>query len=464
VKTTLTYLIFLFCTNICFADYYWNTDWENNGNHWIGGWYINNYDFCLTGNFFNTCSNNNIQQELLFFNKYSEWGMLMNYTQSNGWTTIWSNNGNGLIDNRYPLNSDYDYLFTTTNINNCTHLIEREIFRSTGNSTLRMFVFNPLYNQWVYETGGNPFGGWIVRYDDKYISGNFYYPSDNDEVLFINADGGWAALKIYLTTIWANGGGGWLDGWHLAPTDRYFSGDLDGDGTDELICINPYNGWSAVFRYEDGDWEAIWASNNGYFGGWHVTSSSVFGAFDFDNDENEELFAVDYSTDWCSIKKFDATLNEWPDLWTNNGSGNIGDWEIQSSLVTAYNFGNFGYNPYSRAPHHLLPIDKSQGNSKMLKLLKDDGENITGKYNLLQNTPNPFNPSTKITFYIPKNNYVTLTVYDILGRTIKTLVNEYKNAGTYEINFDGSNLSSGTYFYRIVAGDFTDIKRLVLIK
>ena len=91
---------------------------------------------------------------------------------------------------------------------------------------------------------------------------------------------------------------------------------------------------------------------------------------------------------------------------------------------------------------------------------------------LYQNYPNPFNPNTKITYSIPATQYTILKVYDILGKEVKTLVNEIKPAGTYSIVFNGSNLPSGVYFYRLVVslsnpietGEFRDIRRMVLIK
>lgn len=78
--------------------------------------------------------------------------------------------------------------------------------------------------------------------------------------------------------------------------------------------------------------------------------------------------------------------------------------------------------------------------------------------------PNPFNPITKITFSIPYNSNVKLTIFNSNGQVIKQLVNEYKEKGVYESIFDGSNLSSGFYFYRLEAGDFIETKKLVLLK
>jgi len=85
-------------------------------------------------------------------------------------------------------------------------------------------------------------------------------------------------------------------------------------------------------------------------------------------------------------------------------------------------------------------------------------------YRLEQNYPNPFNPSTKIVYSIPKTQYTILKVFDILGKEVKTLVNETKPAGIYEVEFDGSNLSSGIYFYKLETEGFIETKRMILIK
>jgi hypothetical protein len=89
---------------------------------------------------------------------------------------------------------------------------------------------------------------------------------------------------------------------------------------------------------------------------------------------------------------------------------------------------------------------------------------IPDKYSLSQNYPNPFNPETRINYSIPKAGLVTLSVYDVLGRQVSGLVNEYKNAGNYIIEFNASGLSSGTYYYKLISGEFSDIKKMVIIK
>jgi carboxypeptidase T len=89
---------------------------------------------------------------------------------------------------------------------------------------------------------------------------------------------------------------------------------------------------------------------------------------------------------------------------------------------------------------------------------------MPGKYNLEQNFPNPFNPVTQINYSIAKQGFVKISVYDLLGREVRVLVNEVKNAGNYSIEFYGANLSSGIYFYKIESNGFTDTKKLTLIK
>ena len=91
-------------------------------------------------------------------------------------------------------------------------------------------------------------------------------------------------------------------------------------------------------------------------------------------------------------------------------------------------------------------------------------ENIPKDFGLSQNYPNPFNPTTKIDFQLPKDSPVTLKVYDVLGRQVMTLVDQYEPEGYHSVVFDASGLGSGVYIYKLSAGDFNQIKRMVVIK
>jgi len=89
---------------------------------------------------------------------------------------------------------------------------------------------------------------------------------------------------------------------------------------------------------------------------------------------------------------------------------------------------------------------------------------LPGKFQLEQNYPNPFNPSTIIRYGLPKTTNVKLEVFDITGQIIEKLVDEEQPAGYYEINFNAQQLASGMYFYRIQAGSFNQVKKMILIK
>jgi hypothetical protein len=103
-------------------------------------------------------------------------------------------------------------------------------------------------------------------------------------------------------------------------------------------------------------------------------------------------------------------------------------------------------------------------NKRMGKSANLVGDNIPKTYGLYQNFPNPFNPSTTIRYQIPKPGLVTLKLYDILGREVATLVGENKIEGTYDVSFDASRFASGIYFYKLDAGQCTQIKKMILLK
>ncbi|MBM4158401.1 MAG: T9SS type A sorting domain-containing protein [Ignavibacteria bacterium] len=96
--------------------------------------------------------------------------------------------------------------------------------------------------------------------------------------------------------------------------------------------------------------------------------------------------------------------------------------------------------------------------------LKPSETGIPVSFNLGQNYPNPFNPSTTIGFQCSEFRFVSLKIYDILGKEVAVLVNEKLQPGTYQINFDAGKLTSGVYFYKITAGNFSDVKKMILIK
>jgi len=92
------------------------------------------------------------------------------------------------------------------------------------------------------------------------------------------------------------------------------------------------------------------------------------------------------------------------------------------------------------------------------------GSNLPLTYALEQNYPNPFNPVTAINYQLPADASVTVKIYNILGHEVATLVNGQVKAGYHTVNFNGSSLASGQYFYRIQTGDFNSVKKMLLLK
>lgn len=117
-----------------------------------------------------------------------------------------------------------------------------------------------------------------------------------------------------------------------------------------------------------------------------------------------------------------------------------------------------------------LGTDSSQGDVRVVTIkpnsigINNISTTIPEEYKLFNNFPNPFNPTTNITFDIPKNSFVKLKIYDVTGKEIISLVNENLNVGRYNYQWDASSFTSGVYFYRLEANDFVETKRMVLLK
>ncbi|MCW8803979.1 MAG: T9SS type A sorting domain-containing protein [Ignavibacteriaceae bacterium] len=118
------------------------------------------------------------------------------------------------------------------------------------------------------------------------------------------------------------------------------------------------------------------------------------------------------------------------------------------------------YNATNNNPLAAVPVNIIYGQASGVEAETE----LRRTYSLAQNYPNPFNPATTIKYQISKLSFVTLKVYDVLGNEVTTLVNEEKPAGEYEMEFNGSELTSGIYFYRLQTGSFVNTKKMVLMK
>jgi hypothetical protein len=112
----------------------------------------------------------------------------------------------------------------------------------------------------------------------------------------------------------------------------------------------------------------------------------------------------------------------------------------------------------------LVPPSGILYRSGNLKRDRESDESLPEEFALEQNYPNPFNPSTTIKYSIPKEGYVTIKIYNTIGEEVAILVNEVKQVGNYESQFNATSLPSGIYFYKLQAGSFVETKKMVLMK
>jgi len=168
--------------------------------------------------------------------------------------------------------------------------------------------------------------------------------------------------------------------------------------------------------------------------------------------------------------------------WTTESEINNSGFQVERTLKDLNNWTNIGFvkgNGTKNTPTNYSFLDRKLNTGKYLYRIKQIDNNgnyeyhelnsvieilLPTKFSLSQNYPNPFNPVTKIDFSLPDDSKINLKIYDITGKEISTLINDFRQAGYYTVSFDASKLSSGIYFYRIEANGLRDIKKMVVVK
>ena len=191
--------------------------------------------------------------------------------------------------------------------------------------------------------------------------------------------------------------------------------------------------------------------------------------------------STDFGINWDSIGRVPGIFDIYSVRFSNSNTGWCGGGGTPG--VRMFKTTNGGYN-WVRMDNDNNPgyvddiyfyndsIGWATGSNGMVLYTTNGGltfvnqisNNTPKSFELHQNYPNPFNPVTKINYALPNQRFVTLKIYDITSREIQTLVNEVKQAGYYTVDFNGSHLSSGVYFYKIKSSYFVSVKRMVLIK
>lgn len=210
----------------------------------------------------------------------------------------------------------------------------------------------------------------------------------------------------------------------------------------------------------------LWTTTTG-----DAPNNSTPGAINY----NQSALPVELSSFSATLLETGVKLNWRTETETNNYGFEIERKSNNSAWVTL-NFVNGNGN--SNSPKEYSYIDNSAKVGKYsyrLKQIDNDGQYSYSKivevdlskqieYNLTQNYPNPFNPTTSISFTLPKSGVVKLTVYNLLGQEIKTLVNGFKESGVHYINFNATDLNSGVYIYKLETLGFTQTRKMTLVK
>lgn len=155
------------------------------------------------------------------------------------------------------------------------------------------------------------------------------------------------------------------------------------------------------------------------------------------------------------IERMNSDENQWKEIWFVSGNGTVNEPKDYSYEDKKLNTGNYRYR--------LKQLDFN-GNFEYFTLESEIKIGPPRVFNISQNYPNPSNPTSRIDYELPADSKVKITLYDMLGKTVKVLIDTEQTAGYHSVVFNGSDIASGVYFYRISSGLFSAVKTLVLVK
>lgn len=367
----------------------------------------------------------------------------------------------------------------------------------TGFITLTCIAGTDSSNAWVGTKTGrvyrttNAGANWTLQLDagDGYVN-DIQFSGSNPDYGYIFCDpvNSGAPFTIYKTS---DGGNNWIT---FSPAvSGYIGYDRSGCVTDSS------HAWFGLYCVQTGCFTSkiIYTSNGGL--NWNTTTlpennSYYISGVEF-KDDNQFGLAVSNNIPAYIQKTTNNGLN-WSVTFTKSNPGDVHNLKwIKNSSNWYYATSDFIYkstndglswnqmidNVGSTEDFDYLDAISSSGkiygwavtnSGKIMKLLDSIStigiNNITAEiprqYNIYQNYPNPFNPITKIKFDIPSNSFVSLIVYDALGRMLEYPVNQQLSAGTYEVDFDASKYSSGIYYYKLLSNSYSQTRKMVLVK
>jgi photosystem II stability/assembly factor-like uncharacterized protein len=317
---------------------------------------------------------------------------------------------------------------------------------------------------------------------------NFNFQNETlDPIYFVNQDTGWIAGFYGFLVKTTDGGSSWQiqssgpdevisdlyffdenKGWYTGNNGALYQTNDGGvswlknvilieDDLRTLYFVNEGNGWAAgsngiILHYNDTTYVPVDLKSFSA----NVTAQNVLLTWSTATETNNRGFEVERLQD-CKIARLQnspAGKTGWERIGFVEGNGT-------TTLTHSYSYTDKNVSP-GKYYYRLKQIDFN-GSYKYSNEIEVD-LTAPARFSLEQNYPNPFNPATTIKYAVPKTVNVGLKVFDILGREIKTLVNETKNPGYYEIQFNANSLAGGVYFYRLKAGGYIKTGKMLLLK
>jgi photosystem II stability/assembly factor-like uncharacterized protein len=315
----------------------------------------------------------------------------------------------------------------------------------SGNTILRTTDGGATWDSIIIDSTGNNFNSlFFIDNMNGYCGGT---DKRGRSIIFKTTDGGlsWNYLSIIpneygLTRMYfkdtLNGWAGCINMYRTTDGGKTWNLQITTSGSIQTIqFIDPLNGWMLSYgelhRTTDGG--ITWSS--------YLVKTYVGNACWF----------VSVSEGWM--------CGAYGSLYHTTNGGQ--SWTLQSYSSPGLNYITFNGNTGVAFGDYGTILRTTNGG---ISFVNNKGISNIVDYNLYQNYPNPFNPNTTIKYFLSKGGQIKITLYNILGSNVATILNEYKQAGSYSIQFNGSNLASGIYFYRLEAGQFSQVKKMILIK
>jgi photosystem II stability/assembly factor-like uncharacterized protein len=340
---------------------------------------------------------------------------------------------------------------------------------NTGMANIKWFQFINNLTGWICDD--------VTNFKKTTDGGNTWnlYPIigtlDVTNFTFINENTGWACCyqsgKIFKTT---NGGVNWAVDYNQS-----------GSHPSKIFFLNQITGWRIIGGSGIG---TLQKTTNGGTNWVTLVSTPSLGTY-FINESTGFMFGG-YATpttrttngglNWSSVGPYYESINDMVFLDAQTGWGTGGGGGLRRTTNGGVNWSNISQGLDSMVSVSFSDINNGWAAGTNGVLIKTNSGGVVGVNNnlssipenilLSQNYPNPFNPSTRINYELRNTNYVTLKIFDLLGKEVAMLVNEKQNAGSYAVDFNSSgfNLPSGIYFYTLKTDGFTETKKMVLVK